>query len=612
MNATFRPVSALAAAAAALVLAAAGCKGGAPPPSGTAAAGRTPPPAAAALSPSARFEDIARRAGIDFKHTNGEEPGKFYFIESTPAGAALFDYDNDGFVDVFLVQSGSSAAPGETGTAATAARRPFCALYRNRGDGTFANVTAGSGFDRDLGYGHGVAVGDYDNDGFDDVFVTSFGGNHLFRNENGSGRFRDVTAAVGLDRRHSTGYATSAAFGDYDNDGRLDLYVCYYCPWTWKINKPCFNAEKQPDYCTPELYDPDVHQLFRNENGTRFVDVSAKAGITKTRGRGLAVAFLDYNDDGRQDIFVANDITPNMLWRNNGDGTFKDVAAEAGCAYSEGGGMMAAMGIALADYDRSGRESLFVTNFSNLPKTLFRNVGGGLFEDVSAASGVSLPQMKSLSFGCEFADVDADTWPDLLVANGHVQKSAESAFENVTYRQPKQFLRNAGDGTFREITDDVGDLAAPKVARGLAVGDVDNDGRVDALYTNQNDAPQLLRNRDRSGNRWVSFKTVGTKSNRGGLHTRFTLRAAAGAAPQVATVRAGSSYLSHSDRRVYFGLGNRDRIGRVEIRWPSGTRDVLKDVPAGAIYTVTEGRGITGKQAAGPKPAARQQQQAWR
>ncbi|HLK55997.1 MAG TPA: VCBS repeat-containing protein, partial [Chthonomonadaceae bacterium] len=268
-------------------------------------------------------------------------------MEFSPAGCALFDYDNDGYLDILLLQSGPSGP--------SLAQRPHCALYRNNRDGTFTDVTAGSGLDTDLGYIQGVAVGDYDNDGCDDLFLTAYGGNHLFHNEHGTGKFTDVTHRMGLDKVHSAGYATSAAFGDYDNDGKLDLYVCYYAAWTLEKDKLCLNESKLRDYCSPELYPPDTHRLYHND-GDHFTDVSEKAGITKSRGRGLAVAFVDYDGDGRQDIFVANDLTPNMLWHNNGDGTFTDRAAQAGVAYGDEGALMAGMGVAVADYDHSGHE----------------------------------------------------------------------------------------------------------------------------------------------------------------------------------------------------------------------------------------------------------------
>lgn len=555
------------------------------------------------LSSTALFEDVAARAGVRFSHDTGST-GKFYFIESTPAGCAFFDYDNDGFLDILLIQSGSSEPPAPTDRNQPKSERPHCALYHNNGNGTFTDVTAGSGLDKDLGYAHGIGVGDYDNDGCPDIFITSFGRNYLFHNlgnrHKGTGNgaaptplFEDVTQKMGLDKLHSTGYATSAAFGDYDNDGKLDLYVCYYCPWKWETNRPCHDPQGRVDYCSPEIYDPDVHVLYHNE-GSRFVDVSEKAGITKARGHGLAVAFTDYDGDGRQDIFVANDLTPSMLWRNNGNGTFTNMAAQAGCAYSENGIKMAAMGIAIADYDHSGRESLFLSNFSNLPNTLFKNVGNGLFQDVSMASGVALPHMKFLTFGTEFGDFDADGWVDLITANGHVQMHIDDLHQGITFKERKQLFHNEGNGTFREITDpgQLGDLSALTVSRGLAIGDYDNDGRLDVLVNNQNAPAQLLHNRDHSGNHWISFKTVGTKSNRDGLHTRFVLKTSG--MQQTATVRAGSSYLSHSDTRVYFGLGKATGIERVEVQWPSGTREVLTNVAPDASYIVTEGKGITG------------------
>src|SRR5579871_810223 len=554
--------------------------------------------AAAGLpGPDTLFEDVASRAGLRFTHANGAD-GRYLYVESTPAGCALFDYDNDGFLDVLLIQSGPFAPPGGVKD------RPHCALFHNNGDGTFTDVTAGSGLDTDLGYAHGVAVGDYDNDGYEDLFITGYGGNHLLHNERGSGKFTDVTAKMGLNRRHSTGYATSAAFGDYDNDGRLDLYVCYYSPWTLARDKACHDGLGRRDYCTPEIYEADVHQLFHND-GDRFTDVTMAAGIAKVKGRGLAVAFYDYDDDGYQDIFVANDITPHMLWHNNRDGTFTNRAVEAGCAFSEGGALMAGMGIAVADYDHSGRESLYVSNFSGMPNTLFTNVGRGLFEDRTIASGVGVPHMKFLTFGCEFLDYDADGWPDLINANGHVQVHADTTLNGVTYSERKQLFHNEGNGRFREIVDagQLGDLAVPTVARGLATGDFDNDGRLDVLVNNQNGAAQIFHNRDVSAHHWISFKTVGVRSNRNGYHARFRLEA--GGVRQTATVRAGSSYLSHSDSRVYFGLGTAERVDTVEIRWPGGTRDVLKRLPAGRIYIVTEGRGITGEQpTVGSKPAA--------
>jgi hypothetical protein len=536
------------------------------------------------LVSGALFEDVTAKAGIHFVHTNGADAAHPFFPETTPAGCAFFDYDNDGRLDILFVQSGSLTPTG-------AYVRPHCALYHNNGDGTFTDVTAGSGLDKDLGYGQGIAIGDYDNDGYDDIFITAYNTNHLFHNEHGTGKFTDVTAKMGLDKIHSTGYATSAAFGDYDNDGRLDLYVCYYCPWTPKLDQPCFDFQKRLEYCAPEIYPLDTHVLYHNE-GSRFVDVSDKSGISKIKGRGLAVAFVDYDEDGKQDIFVANDLSGNMLWHNEGNGKFVEKGTEVGCRYGSTGALMAGMGVALGDYDNSGHESLFVSNFQDMPNMLFKNRGKGIMDDMTVFSHVGPLHMPFLTFGCEFLDYDADGWLDILTANGHVQMRGKG-LENM--KEAKQLLHNEHDGTFREITDpgQLGDLRRPEVARGLAVGDFDNDGRIDALFSNQNAAPQLFRNLDKSPHHWVSFKTVGTKSNRDGLHTRFVLTV--GGQQRIGTVRAGSSYLSVSDRRVYFGLGDAEHIDKVELFWPSGVHDVLQDVPVDHSYIVTEGKGITGQ-----------------
>jgi hypothetical protein len=304
---------------------------------------------------------------------------------------------------------------------------------------------------------------------------------------------------------------------------------------------------------------------------------------------------VDYDNDGKQDIFVANDLTPNMLWHNNGNGTFTNVAVQAGCAFDTEGKTMAGMGIGVGDFDHSGNESLFVGNFSDLPNMLFQNVGKGMFRDISATAGLAVPHLKFLTFGCEFMDYDADGWLDLFVVNGHVQTHSDQKYDSITYKERKQLFQNSGNRTFKEITDSaqLGDLNTPTVGRGLAVGDYDNDGRLDALVSSQNNPVELFHNQAHNGNHWVEFVTVGTKSNREGRHTRFTLTSEG--KKQTATVRAGSSYLSHSDRRIFFGLGASEKIDGVELRWPSGTKETLKAVAPDTIYIVTEGKGITGK-----------------
>lgn len=536
----------------------------------------TQPQVSPGAASSALFEDVAARAGLKYRHQVSDTK-RLYFVELTAPGCAFIDYDNDGHLDIFLVQSGSSQP------AAKVKQRALSALYHNNGDGSFSDVTANSGLDKDLGYGHGVAVGDYDNDGNDDLFITAYGGNHLLRNR-GKGKFEDVTKALGLAKPHGSTYATSAAWGDYDGDGRLDLYVCYYAVWNHATDIAC-TKDGKPDYCHPKLYEPMTHRLYHN-SGQGFVDVSQKSGIAQAKGRGLAVAWTDYNGDRRPDIFVANDITPSMLWRNNGNGTFTNMALQTGTAYDGEGILIAGMGIGVADYDRSGRESLYVSNFVKRPNILFKN-NGNSFDDSSSQARLGMVHLDYLSWGCEFFDYDADGWQDLIVNNGDVLLR--------TALQRKQLLHNEANGTFREITDpaQLDDLATPTRGRGLATGDYDNDGSVDVLAMSQNAPAQLFRNQKRNTNHWISFQTVGVKSNRNGIHTRFQLEA--GGAKQTATVRSGSSYLSSSDRRVYFGLGAQSKIDRVTVDWPGGKREIFKNLSADTFYTLTEGRGITAR-----------------
>lgn len=549
---------------------------------GSGAAGNSAP-----LDGQALFKDEAAPAGLNFRHDAGLS-GHFYMIEQTAPGCAFIDFNNDDYPDIFLVQTGQLLPTGKP--------RPHCALFRNNRNGTFSDVTTGSGLDKDFGYGQGVAVGDYDNDGFDDLLITSYGGLHLLHNEHGSGRFTDVTRQMGLAQARPR-YATSAAFGDYDNDGRLDLYVCAYAEWTPATNKECRESGVL-DYCSPWQYDPEADHLYHN-TGHGFADVSAQAGINRVKGRALAVAFLDYDGDGRQDIYVANDLSRNTLWHNNGDGTFTDKAVAAGCAYGDRGEAMAGMGIAAADYDHSGHESLYVTNFSSRPNVLFRNLGGGFYMDATGPGGLLFSHLKLLSFGCEFFDYDADGWSDLITNNGHVETHAQRRPADVPLEQPKQLLHNERNGRFREVSDpaELGDLKQPAIGRGLAVGDYDNDGHLDVLCANQNGPPQLLHNQTHNGNHWVSFKTIGTKSNRDGIHTRFELQA--GGARQTATVQSGSSYLSSSDRRVYFGLGRVTKIDQVVAQWPSGTREVFKNLDVDTFYTLTQGHSVTSHHKAG-------------
>lgn len=537
--------------------------------------------AAPAVSKPSLFRDVAQSAGLTFQHSNGAT-GKWYYIEENAPGCALFDMDNDGDLDVLLVQSGSFPRT-------KADPKNFCALYRNKGDGTFEDITKGSGVDRDLGYGMGVAVGDYDNDGWSDLYITSYGGNHLLRNEKGTGQFQDVTQAAGVgDTDKGPRFATSSAFGDYDNDGKLDLFVCHYAPWTPENNTVCRNGKAEAEYCTPDVLDLDTQRLYRNEGGGKFSDVTEKAGLGKLKLHGHGVVWLDYNGDGHEDLFVASDLTPQALLKNNGKGGFTDVAEETGAAYDMDAQQIAGMGIALGDYDNSGRESLFLTNFSQQPNTLFKNTGD-LWEDKSMAANVAVPHLPFLGFGCDFLDYDADGRLDLAVANGHVVLSVAETTEGVTYKQRKQLFHNEGGGRFTEITENLGDLGTPTVGRGLATGDFDNDGKLDFLVSNQNGPPQLFKNEGKTGH-WVRFKTVGVKSNRDGYHAKVTLWA--GGKRQFSEVHSATSFLSHGDSRVYFGLGPTTRIDKVEVRWPSGAKDTLSGLDTDRDYIVTEGKGV--------------------
>jgi hypothetical protein len=575
----------------------------------------SPLPAPARPRPEAKpavafFQDIAAPSGIRFRHDTGAR-GRCRFLETLGSGCALWDYDDDGCLDILLLQAGP--VPGTPERALWDKETvPRNRLYHNQGDGTFRDVTDGSGLEN-TGYAMGVAVGDYDNDGDDDLFLTAYGGIRLFRNERGTGRFQDVTAKAGMATAGREGlFPTSAAFGDYDNDGWLDLYVCY-TPWALAKDRPCRDMEGRLDYCIPDIFAPGIHQLYRNNGNGSFTDVTQGSGIARARGRGLAVAWLDYDEDGDQDIFVANDRTPQFLWRNNGtpgpgptpDGApaFTEVAAQVGCAYEKGGKVPSGMGIGVGDYDNDGREDLFLTNFSLVPNCLWRWAGEGLFDDVSAPTGVARVHWNLLSFGCEFFDFDADGWRDLVIANGHIQVHVDELFGGVTYREPMQLLHNERGQEFRAVERELGDMRRERVSRGLAVGDVDNDGRLDVLVNNQNAAPDLFHNRVPGPRHWIAFKTRGTRSNRDGYHARLTLFAAG--RRQVATVRAGSSYLSVSDRRLYFGLGDARRVERVEILWPSGMRQVLRNLAADAIYAVTEGKGITAKQRPRATPLGR-------
>jgi hypothetical protein len=545
--------------------------------------------AAAATPAPGLYTNTARAAGIDFRHSHGGH-GRHYLLETTGAGVAAFDYDGDGHVDIFFLQSGQLPWEGR----AARSPAPLNRLYRNRGDGTFQDVTSGSGLE-DTGYGQGVAVGDYDGDGWDDLFVTAYGGNRLFRNLAGSGRFADVTAIAGVaDLSGGKRWCASAAFGDYDNDGLLDLYVTRYARWSPETDKQCLNPRGEPSYCSPEIYPGEEHLLYRNLGNGKFRDVSAAAGITRHSGHGLGVAWVDYDLDGWEDIFVPNDLSPFFLWRNNRNGTFTNVGEPAGVAYSDMGQLLSGMGVAVADFNGDGLQDLFVTNFSGQMNALFRNEKGGVFTNVTVPSGIGPASFMRLGFGCEFVDFDRDGLADLLVGNGHVNEDVGAYSQGIEYAQPKSLLRNNGNGTFKDVLEGLGDLAVPHVTRGLAVADFNGDGHLDAVTVNQNGPAELLMYTGPDTGAWISVRTRGKGrggSNANGYHARITVRA--GGRTQVKEVRSGSSYASHSDAAAYFGLGNVARVDELRIDWhASRTVTVARNVEAGRGYLAREGGAL--------------------
>lgn len=536
-------------------------------------------PGAHAFNGGVRFVDIATQAGITFKHVSS--PEKKYIVESMSGGVALFDYDNDGYTDIYFVNS-------LTMDLLKSPTRPQSELYRNNGNGTFTNVTAKSGLG-DVGWGMGVCVGDYNNDGWDDVYVTCLGPDHLFKN-NGNGTFTDVTAAAGVsDPRWSTG----AAFVDYDNDGYLDLFVSNYVDFD--VNnlpsneRPCLYRGIEVQ-CGPRGLRGAGDALYHNNGNGTFTDVSARAGVSDPNGYyGLGVVCSDFDGDGWVDIFVANDATPNFLYHNNGNGTFKDIGFISGTAVNENGSEQACMGVTVGDYDHDGKFDIFATNFSQEYNVLYRNMGTNLFTDVSHAAGfVNQPYV---SWGTKFFDYDNDGWLDLFVANGHVYPQVDKANLDAGYRQRKSFHKNNRNGTFSEVAVQLGDpLMEKRVSRGVAFGDLDNDGDVDMIINDLDGAPSLLRNDGGNANNSVLIKTIGDKSNRDGIGAR--VKVVSGDLTQIDEVRSGASYISHNDLRLHFGVEKRTKIDLIEIRWPSGAVDKLEGVGVNRLLVIKEGKGI--------------------
>ncbi|HKF69490.1 MAG TPA: CRTAC1 family protein [Vicinamibacterales bacterium] len=522
--------------------------------------------------------DVTTASGVQVRHNSGTFGGKL-LPETMGSGCAFIDYDADGWPDILLVNG--MDWPGHK------RQRSTLRLYRNNRNGTFTDVTRAAGLDVEL-YGMGVAVGDYNNDGFADILITCVGQNRLFRNT-GKGTFVDATMAAGLGGR--AGFSTSALWFDYDRDGLLDLFVCNYVKWTPERDVFCSLDGRQKSYCTPEAYRGDTCWLFHNRGNGTFEDVTARSGVFDTSSKSLGVTMIDADIDGWPDLFVANDTQPNKLYRNLRNGTFRDVAVEAGLAFSTEGKARAGMGTDSADFDNSGTPGIAVTNFDNEMIGLFRPQGRGLFEDVALKAGVGVPSRNSLGFGVAFADLDLDGDLDLIVANGHIDETVRNIRGNVGYAQPPHLFLNQGNGTFRDVAAEAGrDFAQPRVGRGLACADFDHDGDIDVLITTNNGPAVLFRNDLRTGNRSVRFRLRGTTSNRDAIGA--TVRIFHGGTSQSRMVKSGSSYLSQSELPVTFGVGTRDRIDRVVVSWPNGRTEEFKNVATAKAYECVEGKGM--------------------
>lgn len=533
-------------------------------------------------SPGFRFSDVTAQAGIQFQHNSGAYGGKL-LPETLGSGCAFLDYDRDGWQDIVLING--MDWPGHK------KRRSTLRLYRNNRNGTFSDVTARAGLEVEL-YGMGVAVGDFNNDGFPDIFITCVGQNRLFRNT-GKGTFVDVTQTSGLGKRAS--FSTSALWFDYDRDGLLDLFVCNYVKWSPEHDVFCSLDGKHKSYCTPEAYRGETCWLFRNRGNGTFEDVTAASGIFDSSSKSLGVALLDDDRDGWPDLLVANDTQPNKLYRNQRNGTFKDTAIEAGIAFSNEGKARAGMGVDSADFENSGHPGLAITNFDNEMIGLYRRTGKG-FEDIAAPTGVGAASRNSLGFGCVFLDANLDGWLDFAVANGHIDETVRNIRGNVGYAQPPQLFLNTaidiGKTGFRDVAAELGGgFDQPKVGRGLAYADFDRDGDLDLLLTTNNGPAYLYRNDQFGGNRSIRFRLVGTKSNRDAIGS--TVSVVAGDLNQSRMVKGGSSYLSQSELPLTFGLGKRERVDRVAIDWPSGRKEEYRNLAVGRCYECTEGKGIS-------------------
>jgi hypothetical protein len=528
-----------------------------------------------------RLTDVTRDSGLRFDHHSGAFGNK-YLPETLGPGCAFLDYDNDGWQDILFVD-GCDWPGHERGPKPPGSLR----LYRNNRNGTFTDVTRQAGLTVRM-YGLGVAVGDYNNDGFEDIYVTGVGQNHLFRNT-GRGAFQDVTRQSGLGNR--LGFSSSCLWFDYDRDGWLDLFVCNYVRWSQETDVFCSADGNHKSYCTPEAYHGTTCWLFRNRGDGTFEDVTARAGLFDNSSKSLGVAVLDTDFDGWPDLFVANDTQPNKLYRNQRNGTFQEVALRSGVAFSADGKARAGMGVDAADFDNSGRSSVVVTNFDREMLALYRSSADGLFSDLAAQSHLGRDTLHSLGFGCFFFDVDLDGNLDLLVVNGHIDDLMQKVTDT-PYAQPPHLFLNNGRGDLREVAYAAGGgFANPKIGRGAAYGDYDNDGDLDILITTNRGPAYLYRNDQLSGNRGLRLRLVGTSSNRSAIGAKVNI-VYGGGRKASRYVKSGSSYLSQSELPLTFGTGKQDIVDQIIVQWPSGRTEEFKNIRSGRAYVITEGAGI--------------------
>ncbi len=550
-------------------------------------------PVAARPSGPVTFSDVTAQAGIHFRHNSGAFGAK-YLPETMGSGVCILDYDNDGWQDILFVNS--MDWPGHV------KGRSYPALYHNNHDGTFTDVTREAALATEM-YGMGCAVGDFDNDGYDDVYITALGGSHLFRNLH-NGKFADVTAKAGV---ADAGFPTGAVWFDYDNDGRLDLFVAHYVEWSLQTDQNCSLDGKHKSYCTPEAYKGESARLFHNLGNGKFEDVTKRAGLYDATSKSLGIALLDYDNDGWLDLFVTNDTQANKLYHNNHNGTFSEAGFAAGVAYSDAGRARAGMGTDAGDYDNSGQQSLTIGNFTDESISLYHNDGSGLFTDQAATSGIAAPSAQSLTFGCFFFDYDLDGRLDIFAANGHVADDINVVRPNLHYAEPPLVFHNLGTGKFDEVSASLGAaLRRPIVARGAAYVDFDNDGDLDLVVSTNNGPAYLFRNDNGNRNDMLRVRLIGTKSNRDAIGAKVTLTAVGGMR-QLAMVKSGSSYFSQSEMPLIFGLGKPGAVkeAALEIAWPSGRKESMQHVAADQSVIIEEGKGIVSAQPIAFTPAAK-------